>query len=356
MRYLLLIAFCLNSIVSTAQSIKAYDGPGASLSKAALPSLKSIAPFPVGAAVGIKHLRNNPRYRSLVAEQFNSITAENVMKFKSLHPSEKVYRFEAADEIVAFAAANNMRVHGHTLIWALSNPEWVKNYQGDKTAWKKLLKDHIQTVVQHFRGKVASWDVVNEAFTDGGSLKKSIWLEKIGPEYIELAFRYAHEADPNVLLFYNDYGQEYVGKKMTAIANMIKDFKKRGVPIHGMGMQMHIPVRLTDARIQQCMKAAAATGLLIHLSEFEVSVKHQMPKPFKMTEELTRQQAEKYQTVFRAYRSIPKAQQFGITTWNVGDADSYRNSKGKDHDHPMMFDSQYKPKAAFNAVIEALKP
>ncbi len=350
MRYILLITFFLNTIfIANAQT---FDYSSSSETP---PVLKSVAPFPIGAAVGIKHMRNNPRYRNLVKEQFNSITAENVMKFKAVHPSEHVFKFDNADEIIAFAEENNMRVHGHTLLWAMSNPAWVRSYQGDKTAWKNLLKTHIQTVVKHFKGKVRSWDVVNEAFTDGGGLKKSIWLQKIGPEYIELAFRYAHEADPDALLFYNDYGQEYVGKKMYAILNMIKDFKKRGVPIHGLGMQMHIPVRLSDAKIQQAMKVAAGSGLLIHLSELEISVKHQMPKPFMMNEQLSRQQAEKYKTVFRAYSSIPKKQQFGITTWNVGDADSYRNSKGRNHDHPMMFDTQYRPKPAFKAVIDALK-
>jgi endo-1,4-beta-xylanase len=318
-------------------------------------TLKSIAPFPVGAAVGIKLLKTNPTYRKLVAEQFNSITAENVMKFKSLHPSLNEFKFANADEIVAFAQANNMRVHGHTLLWAMNNPDWVKNFQGDKAAWKKMLKTHIQTIVTHFKGKVASWDVVNEAFADGGTYKKSIWLEKLGPEYIELAFRYAHEADPNALLFYNDYGQEYVGKKMRAILNMVSDFKRRGVPIDGLGMQMHIVLRLPDANIQKSITLAASTGLLVHLSEFEISVKYQMKAPFEMNDYLAWQQAQKYKAVFKAYSSIPKKQQFGITTWNVGDADSYRNSKGKNHDHPMLFDNNYKPKAAFNAVIESLE-
>jgi endo-1,4-beta-xylanase len=350
MKYILLIAVCLNTIfISQAQNLN-YSG-----TSEPLPALKSVLPFPIGAAVGIKHLRNNPYYRNLVKEQFNSITAENVMKFKALHPSEHKFSFENADEVVAFAQEHNMRVHGHTLLWALNNPAWVMSFQGDKTAWKNLLKAHIQTIVKHFKGNVHSWDVVNEAFTDGGGLKKSVWLQNIGPEYIELAFRYAHEADPDALLFYNDYGQEYVGKKMYAILNMVKDFKKRGVPIHGLGMQMHIPVRLLDAKIQQSMKVAASSGLLIHLSELEISVKHQMPKPFQMNDQLSRQQSEKYKTVFRAYNSIPKNQQFGITTWNVGDADSYRNSKGRNHDHPMMFDTQYRPKPAFKAVLEAFK-
>lgn len=351
MKYLFLaVIFLLNLSFSNAQTIQ-YGATNTQNQ----PTLKAVVPFPIGVAVGIRHLRNNDAYRNLVKEQFNSITAENVMKFNALHPSEHEFRWTSADEIVAFAQENNMRVHGHTLIWAKVNPSWVKEFKGDKAAWKNLLKNHIQTIVKHFKGKVTSWDVVNEAYNDGGNLKESIWLEKIGPEYIELAFRYAHEADPDALLFYNDYGHEYLGKRIYAIVNMVKDFKKRGVPIDGLGMQMHIPLRLSDSKIRRSIEIAASTGLLVHLSELEISVKHQMPKIFRMTDQLAAQQAAKYKAVFQAYSSIPKRQQFGITTWNLGDADSFRNSKGPNHDHPMMFDRQYRPKPAFQAVIDAWK-
>ena len=351
MKYLFLAVIFLFTLSSSIAQNTPYGASNAQNQ----PTLKAVVPFPIGVAVGIRHLRNNPVYRNLVKEQFNSITAENVMKFKALHPSEHTFTFKSADEIVAFAQENNMRVHGHTLIWSKVNPPWVKEFKGDKTAWKNLLKNHIQTIVEHFKGKVTSWDVVNEAYNDGGKLKESIWLEKIGPEYIELAFRYAHEADPDALLFYNDYGHEYLGKRIYAIINMAKDFKKRGVPIHGLGMQMHIPLRLEDAKIRRSIEMAASTGLLVHLSEVEISVKHQMPKVFRMDDQLARQQADKYKALFKAYSSIPKRQQFGITTWNLGDADSFRNSKGPNHDHPMMFDRQYRPKPAFKAVIEAWK-
>lgn len=346
-KILLLVLICFSaSVVVCAQAPK---------DTAPLPTLKSVVPFPVGAAISVRGLRNVPIYKNLIIKQYNSITAENAMKMSKVHPSEKVFNWKDADEIVDFAIANNMRIHGHTLIWSSKYPKWVDAFQGDRAAWKNLFKTHIQTVVKHFKGKVKSWDVVNEALTDGGNLKKSVWLEKIGPEYIALAFQYAHEADPDALLFYNDYGQQYGGKKMAAILAMVKDFKKREIPIHGLGLQMHVLVRTSDTKLRNAINASASSGLLIHISELEISVKHNMPETFLLTDELAMQQAEKYKTIFQAFAAIPKRQQFGITTWNVGDKDAFRNSKIKNHDHPMLFDTNYQPKSAFRAIVESMK-
>jgi endo-1,4-beta-xylanase len=249
-------------------------------------TLKSVVPFPVGAAINVRLLRKHQGYRNTILNQYNSITAENAMKFGKLHPSEDVFRWDDADELVNFAQANGMRVHGHTLIWSAKNSKWVEAYQGDKKAWKKLLKTHIQTVVKHFKGKVISWDVVNEAFEDNGKLKKSVWLDNIGPEYIELAFQYAHEADPKALLFFNDYGQEYGGPKMAAILKMVEDFKAKRIPIHGLGLQMHVVVRMSDAGLAKGINLAASSGLLVHVSELEISVRYKKPKVFQMDEDL----------------------------------------------------------------------
>lgn len=355
MRFRLVIAllFICSFCFATPDSWSATSGN----TIADTPTLKSVVPFPVGAAINIKLLRKHQGYRKTIISQYNSITAENAMKFGKLHPSEDVFRWNDADELVDFAKANGMRVHGHTLIWSAKNPKWVDAYQGDKKAWKKLLKTHIQTVVKHFKGRVISWDVVNEAFEDNGKLKKCVWLENIGPEYLELAFQYAHEADPKALLFFNDYGQEYGGRKMEAIMKMVKDFKARKIPIHGLGLQMHVVVRMSDAGLAKGINLAASTGLLVHVSELEISVRYKKPKVFQMDEELAKLQAHKYKTIFEAFRAIPKKQQFGITTWNVGDADAFRNGpyKNKNHDHPMLFDVYYRAKPAYYEVIKAMR-
>jgi endo-1,4-beta-xylanase len=318
------------------------------------PGLKNVLPFPIGAAVKVKLLRKNAVYRKLIIDQFNSITAENAMKFGALHPAPSVFRWSDADYIVDFARENNIRVHGHTLIWSKINPKWVTEFQGSRADWENLLKTHIQTIVSHFQGKVVSWDVVNEAFDEKGNYKPCIWLEKLGPAYIEMAFKYAHECDPDALLFYNDYGHEFGGRKLQAILKMAKDFKRRGVPISGLGLQMHTVLRLENSKIASTLKSVAAVGLKVHISELEVSVRYQKPASFILDSNLAFLQAEKYKAIFQAYNSIPKAQQFGITTWNVADADSFRNGKIKNHDFPLLFDMNYKPKAAYNLLMEKM--
>ena len=319
-------------------------------------TLKSVLPFPLGAAVKADRLNRDAGYRNLLSREFNSITPENAMKFKTLHPTPQGYKWKDADQLVDFALRHNMRVHGHTLNWAKDKtyPAWLIHFKGDSAAWEALLKDHIQTVMRHFKGKVASWDVVNEAIDEKGKFKNTFWVKKLGVEYIARCFQYAHEADPDALLFYNDYGHEYRGKKLAAILNLVQELKKRKIPIHGLGMQMHTNVRISGKKIQEAIRQVAATGLKVHLSELEVSVKYRMPSAFTMTKELSDLQAQRYALIFKAYLSIPQSQQFGITTWNASDADSFRNAEVKNHDHPLLFDNNYLPKPAYKAVLNAV--
>ncbi len=353
MRYcLLLVLFCSLSISfgGTYQS-----GMGPKDDTLTVRSLKQALPFPIGAALKINLLKNNSTYRNVVAREFNSVTAENAMKFHAVHPAKDLFKWDDADYLVKFAKKNNMRIHAQTLIWPKSTPRWVTEFQGDKEAWKKLFKTHIQTVVLHFKGQVAAWDVVNEAFDDDGALKKTIWLTKLGPEYIAMAFQYAHEADPGALLFYNDYGHEYGGKKLKAIINMANNFNRRGIPIHGLGMQMHVPLRINVSSVRRNLLLAAATGLAIHISELDIRVRYKKPNEFKLDASLADAQGDKYKAIANAYLALPKKQRYGITLWGVGDRDSYWNSKSKSkmHDYPMLFDHLYKPKPAYYGIIDA---
>ena len=318
-------------------------------------SLKTTLPFPIGVALKLNLLKNRSDYRNIIIKEFNSITAENAMKFNALHPGKDVYRWSDADYIVDFAVKNRMRVHGHTLIWPKVNPKWIENFQGDSTAWENLLKTHIQTVVTHFKGKVTSWDVVNEAFGDNGKLKNTIWLRKLGPNYINRCFIYAHEADPAALLFYNDYGQEFGGNKMRAILVWIAKAQKNKVPIDGLGFQMHTVLRVSTQRIRDNVNEAVKTGLLLHFSELDIAVRYNQPKGFIMSTKLSEEQAQKYKEIFQIYASIPPKQQFGITMWGVGDRDSYLNAKSRIYDYPLLFDHQYLKKPAYKAILESVK-
>lgn len=317
-------------------------------------SMYKMMPFSVGASLSVNLMKNNTKYNGVVTKEYNSITAENAMKFGGLHPAENTFFWTDADYLVDYALANNKRIHGHTLNWYTSLPSWVTNFVGDSAAWENLLKTHIQTVVTHFKGKVASWDVVNEAFNDDGTYRNSIWVQKLGIDYIARCFQYANQADPAAILFYNDYGHEYSSAKRTAIFNMISNLKSRGIPIHGTGMQFHMTVTQTDANISAAISSAASTGLKVHISELDIRLNNDKTLT-TFTASLAAQQAAKYKYVVQAFNAIPASQKYGITTWNVGDADSWIPGWLGAPDWPLPFDGNYLRKPAYRAIIEGAK-
>ncbi|MBA9076118.1 endo-1,4-beta-xylanase [Rufibacter quisquiliarum] len=313
-------------------------------------------PFPFGAAVNVNLIRNNAQYRNLVAKEMNSITAENAMKPAALHPSKDLYVWNDADYLVEFAKQSGKRVHGHTLIWHQSLPAWLENYNGTPAEFEQIFKTHIQTIVSHFKGKVASWDVVNEAFeNEGGTLRNSVWRRILGDDYIARAFQYAHEADPAALLFYNDYGHEYGPTKRNAIINLVNSLKARGIPIHGIGMQMHTRYNQSDANLTAAITTAASTGLKVHISELDISMNPEKTQGIMLTPATAQLQATRYKFIVKAYNGIPKEQQFGITTWNVTDGDSWVPGFNGAPDWPLPFDKNYQPKPAYQGIIEGVQ-
>lgn len=313
-------------------------------------------PFHWGAAVNISLMKNNPRYNSLVQKEFASLTAENAMKFRALQPTQGAFSWSDADYLVDFAAQHNRRVHGHTLIWYKSLPTWLETYNGDSATLENIMKTHIQTVVARFKGKVTSWDVVNEAFEDDGTLRNSLWQQKLGADYIARCFEYAHQADPDALLFYNDFGHEYSSAKRTAIINMVNILKTRGVPIHGIGMQMHTRYNQSTANIAAAINAAAATGLKVHISELDIAMNPNNVPTLTYTSALAEQQAIQYRYIVNYYyHTVPAAQQFGITSWNVTDGDSWIPSTYNRPDWPLLFDNNYERKLPYYAVLEAVR-
>ncbi|MBC6700188.1 endo-1,4-beta-xylanase [Hymenobacter puniceus] len=319
-------------------------------------SLKSVAPFPVGAAVSINLLKTRPAYRQLMATEYNSITAENAMKFGALHPSATTYNWADADYLVDFAQQNNLRVHGHTLLWYNSLPGWVTSFQGDSTAWENLMKTHIQTVMTHFRGKVQAWDVVNEAIDDSGNLRTTnVWRQHLGDQYIDRAFRYAYAADPAALLFYNDYGHEYSTARRTGILALVNGLKSRGVPIHGIGLQMHTSSNITDARIAEAITSAAATGLQVHVAELDISMNPARSASATFTPALAAAQKVKYKALAETFKALPAAQRYGITTWNVADADTWKRNDCSCPEWPLPFDDNYQRKPAYDGLAEGLQ-
>ena len=314
--------------------------------------LKDVITFPLGASVNPRLLAENEAYRNIASNEFTSMTAENHMKMMLIHPAADRFDFSKGDEIVAFAAKTGKRMHGHTLVWHNQVPQWMKDFQGDPKAWEELLKTHIQTVVTHYKGKVSGWDVVNESFLDDGSLRPSLWADHI-PDYIAKSFQWAHEADPNALLFYNDYGQDGHPKKMQAILDLVAELQKRKIPIHGLGLQMHINVDSKRTEIARVIEQSAQTGLAIHFSELDIAVN---PKnnPEYIYQDST--QNELFQFIFTSFRAIPARQQYGITFWNISDKDSWlRGYFKRPKEYPLLFDETYTKKAGYPSLVNYLQ-
>jgi endo-1,4-beta-xylanase len=311
------------------------------------------APFPVGAAVSLPNLQQSTKYIEAVKREYTSITAENDMKMGRLWKSRYVWDFSKADVIVNFAIQNKIRVHGHCLVWYkqsdTSLPQWIIDLHnagwGTKEEWKNLLKEHITAVVGHFKGKVASWDVVNESIKDDGSERpEDIWREHIGyPEYIDWAFQCAHEADPDAVLFYNDYGYEYASAKRDKTDALIKGMLARGIPIHGYGIQMHadLPNR-SEGRVKDAIIRAGKLGVKIHISEIDIQCNPDGGNPsLTYTDALKKKQAGLYNEVSAAMANLPANLRWGITQWNVADASS---GLSKRPDWPYLLDNDYQPK------------
>ena len=317
--------------------------------------LKEKVDFHCGVVVDMPKVDFAPNYEEIVRTQFNSATAENIMKPTYLHPAPNVFYWEEADRLAEYCRANSLRLHGHTLIWHQQLPSWMYSFQGSKADWENLLKEHITQIVGHFKGKVASWDVVNEAFNDDGTLRNSIWKQNIGTTYIEKAFTYAREADPNALLFYNDYSIAINPVKRAAILTYCNQLKAKGIPIDGIGLQMHIFNGFPEnVEISQAFDDIWKNDYRVHISELDISMNPLSANMEIAPEKELKRQAEKYFYVFKAYNRIPDQYKFGITVWGVGDGDSWIRYYYNRDDYPLLFDDDYLPKPAFCKLISDL--
>ncbi len=305
-------------------------------------------PFPVGVALNTNELYPNTEYERVAARHFNSVTPENCFKPSYLHPAPGQYAWDEADALAAFCQAHQQRLHGHTLVWHQQLPRWMAEFAGSPAEWETMFRDHIQTIGRHFRGRVSSWDVVNEAFEADGTLRNTIWREHLGSGYLEKAFRYAHEADPDALLFYNDYDLESNPTKRRAVLAWLRTMQQRGVPVHGLGLQMHISIRHPEnAQLAEALHEVQQSGLKIHLSEIDVSVNPLSQPGIGPTPELLGRQAEKLAFLVRTYQALPRAQQHGITFWGLSDQNTWQRSYFQRPDYPLLFDDNYQPKPAF---------
>jgi endo-1,4-beta-xylanase len=302
-------------------------------------------------------------YASTLAREFSMVEAEDAMKWWVLRPDRATYDFRQGDDLVRFAEAHQMKVRGHCLVWGRDNPDWLTKGHFTTRQLSRLLHQHITRVVKHYAGQVFAWDVVNEALDENGDLRNSLWynqpgigLSENGTAYIEQAFRWAHKADPHALLFYNEAEGEGLNRKSDAIYAMVKDFKRRDVPIDGVGLQMHIPRLEADipalaAEISSNIARLTALGLQVHVTELDVSLpldSEGRPRP----DDLTRQ-AEVYRSIVRA--CLNSAGCTAIQTWGFTDKYSWIGSHSHGaRGHALLFDRAYQPKPAYGAILEEL--
>ncbi len=313
----------------------------------------------IGAAARPEML-SEPLYSYTLAREFNLVEPEDALKWWVLRPDPATFDFKPADLVVAFAETHRMKVRGHTLVWGWSNPTWLNIDSFTAEQLNTLLQEHIAKVVGRYRGQVFAWDVVNEAFDESGTLKPSIWYDRPGiglarksTAYIEQAFRWAHDADPQALLFYNDSGAETINAKSGAIYAMVKDFKQRGVPIDGVGMQMHIFDLHADSEgISRNIARFTALGVQVHITEMDVAVPLNAAGQAS-TSDLA-QQANVYREIASACLAHPGCT--AIQTWGFTDKYSWigwktRGAKG----NALPFDRYYEPKPGHAALGDACR-
>lgn len=321
-----------------------------------IPSLKEVYKdaFKIGAAVNDYVLAND---KKLLKKHFNSLTAENSMKFESIQPEEGLFDFSEGDRIVRFAEENDMAVRGHTLVWHNQTPDWV--FEGaTKDVLLSRMKTHIETVFEHYGNRILTWDVVNEVIEDKGDtlLRESPWKNIIGDDFIDYAFRYAHEANPNVALFYNDYNESHPAKS-DKIVTMVKGMIERGVPIHGVGLQGHWNITTPSLDdIKRAIEKYAALGLKLHVTEMDVSVFEHEDKRIDLkqpTASMLEKQAERYEAFFDIFKSYQDHID-SVTFWGVNDGYTWlddfpvKNRKN----WPFVFDESGEPKQSFWNLVK----
>jgi endo-1,4-beta-xylanase len=324
--------------------------------------------IPIGAAAQADEygetdpLTTNQNYVNILSTQYDQLEPGNAMKWDVTEPELNQYNFQPGDELVAFAQKYGMRVRGHNLCWHQQFPAWLQPYANSATPAQMatLLQNHITAEVTHYAGQVFAWDVVNEAFTDTtpSVLGDSIWYDQpgigqSGTGYIEQAFRWAHAADPNALLFYNDYNIEGPGAKFNAVLAMVQDFVSRGVPIDGVGFEMHIMTNgyPSPSGLAQNMQALAALGIQVQITEMDVRVP--VDSSGNATAAELQQQAQVYQNIMTVCLEQPNCTAFQV--WGISYNDSWIPSVFAGYGAALPFDFNYQPTPAFDALLTALQ-
>jgi len=346
------------------------------------PALKDVfaKDFLIGGALNYDQIfGRTPKETVIITKHFSTITPENILKWQHVHPEPGRYDFRLADKFVELGRKNKMFIVGHTLIWHWQTPAWVfvddVNESLTRNALLARMRDHIFTVVGRYKGRVNGWDVVNEALEDDGRLRKTKWLEIIGEDYIAKAFEFAHEADPDAELYYNDFDM-CKPSKFAGVIRLVKDLQAKGIRIDGIGEQGHWDLDYpTPEELETAILVYSQLGVKVMITELDVSVlptaygyrgaditkKFELQNelnpytdalPTEMQEKLAKRYAELFAVFHKHADKISR-----ITFWGVQDGKSWRNNwpiRGRT-DYPLLFGRDCKPKPAFDAVIKAVQ-
>lgn len=346
-------------------------------SKKELASLKNSYKndFYIGTALSADQIEEkDQKVDSLIRKEFNAITAENIMKSMFVHPEKGKYDFVLTDKFISYGKKNKMFIHGHTLIWHSQLAPWMEKIK-DSTEMKAFMKDHITTIVSKYKGKIDSWDVVNEALNEDGTLRKSVFLNTLGEQYLIDAFKLAAAADPKTDLYYNDYNNEEPAKRKGTI-NLIKKIKEAGGKVDGVGIQAHWRLESPSLEeIETSILEYSALGIKVAFTELDITVlpnpwdlkgadinqnfegsAKMNPYPEKLPDSVQEKLAQRYSDIFKLFLKH-KDKISRVTLWGVHDGQSWLNDwpiKGRTN-YPLLFDKQLKPKKGFEALIELKK-
>jgi endo-1,4-beta-xylanase len=315
----------------------------------------------IGAAARPAQL-SEPAYAATLAREFDMLEPEDALKWENLRPDAQSFDFRQADQLVDFALRHNMKVRGHTLVWHRQNPPWLLQGNFTPSQLSNFLETHIKTVVAHYRGKIFAWDVANEAFDEGNrseQLRSTIWYDRPGigyaghgSAYLAQCFRWAREADPRALLFYNEAEAETINQKSDAVYAMVRDFKRQGVPIDGVGLQMHLGSTLPNmASVSANIARFTALGVQVHITELDVSLPVGADGNAGAAD--LQKQADIYRQIAEACLSHSGCT--AVQTWGFTDTYSWIGSHSKKtRGAALLFDREYKPKPAYEALRRTL--
>ena len=358
-----------------AEPLRQLDAKAAASAKKDRDTLRYYAPKDLrigSAAAGGGHHVDQPYpdpftfdqgYRRVLGAEFSSVSPENQMKWEFIHPERGTYRFGPADAIVDFARQNGQVVRGHTLFWHSQNPAWLQEGNFTKRQLRRILKDHVTTVVSHFKGRISQWDVANEIVTLDASGKavlrdgnvpaadQNIWIRELGPGIIADVFRWAHQADPKAKLFFNDYGNESIGAKSDFYLQLIKDLKAQGVPVHGYAVQAHLSTRYGfPGDLQQNLQRFDDLGLQTAVTEIDVRM--DVPQGQQPTAEQEAQQADYYRSALEACLAVEDCTNF--TVWGVTDKYSWVPVFFANQGYATIMTQDFMRKPAYFELREAL--